>query len=146
MIWKARGKRTILRKNRPVGRNKATPVEKMAPRRKRAAAAKSTETAAKKAKPEESASTPVEESQDGAYRKAAEVHSGLCELAPEHKFQLVLNEDGKPRRGAFEISIAKTKDGEKVLVWSGLPKGPPRKDKFPEPKTILDDALKVLKK
>lgn len=79
-------------------------------------------------------------------RKAAEVHSGLCELAPEHKFQLVLNEDGKPRRGAFEISIAKGKDGEKVLVWSGLPKGPPRKDKFPEPKTILDDVLKVLKK
>uniref|UniRef100_A0A182UCG4 Selenoprotein H n=1 Tax=Anopheles melas TaxID=34690 RepID=A0A182UCG4_9DIPT len=109
----------------------------MAPRRKRAAAAKSTETAVKKAKPEESTSTP---------RKAAEVHSGLCELAPEHKFQLVLNEDGKPRRGAFEISIAKSKDGDKVLVWSGLSKGPPRKDKFPEPKTILDDVLKVLKK
>lgn len=43
LIWKARGKRKILRNNRPVGRNKATPVGKMAPRRKRAAAAKSTE-------------------------------------------------------------------------------------------------------
>uniref|UniRef100_A0A182PTD9 Selenoprotein H n=1 Tax=Anopheles epiroticus TaxID=199890 RepID=A0A182PTD9_9DIPT len=120
----------------------------MAPRRKRAATAKSSETTAKKAKPEESAPTPTAEAdggQEGAYRKAAEVHSELCGLAPEHKLQLVLNENGKPRRGAFEISIAKAKDGEKVLVWSGLPKGPPRKDKFPEAKAILDDVLKALK-
>uniref|UniRef100_A0A182QAK2 Selenoprotein H n=1 Tax=Anopheles farauti TaxID=69004 RepID=A0A182QAK2_9DIPT len=94
----------------------------MAPRRKRAAATKSTE------------------------RKAAEVHSELCGLAPEHKFQLVLNEGGAPRRGAFEISIAKSKDDEqKVLVWSGLKRGPPRKDKFPEAKSLLEDVLKALK-
>uniref|UniRef100_A0A182YMS4 Uncharacterized protein n=1 Tax=Anopheles stephensi TaxID=30069 RepID=A0A182YMS4_ANOST len=121
----------------------------MAPRRKRAAAAKSTETTAKKAKPEEATSKPVETeekgSKDGAYRKAAEVHSELCELAPEHNLQLVLNENGKPRRGAFEISIAKSVDGEKVLVWSGMSKGPPRKDKFPEAKSILDVVLKALK-
>uniref|UniRef100_A0A182NAS7 Selenoprotein H n=1 Tax=Anopheles dirus TaxID=7168 RepID=A0A182NAS7_9DIPT len=123
----------------------------MAPRRKRAAAAKSSETTAKKAKPEEPAA-PVEvapegvEDGPGAYRKAAEIHSELCGLAPEHNFQLVLNESGKPRRGAFEISVAKTKDDEKkVPVWSGLKKGPPRKDKFPEAESILDDILKALK-
>uniref|UniRef100_A0A182W905 Selenoprotein H n=1 Tax=Anopheles minimus TaxID=112268 RepID=A0A182W905_9DIPT len=120
----------------------------MAPRRKRAAPAKSSETTAKKAKPEENAlKKPNEEgSKDGgAYRKAAEVHSELCELAPDSNLQLVLNEDGKPRRGAFEISIAKSMDGEKVLVWSGVSKGPPRKEKFPDTKSILDDVLKALK-
>ncbi|KFB46578.1 selenoprotein BthD [Anopheles sinensis] len=93
----------------------------MPPRRKRTAAAKSTE------------------------RKATEVHAELCKLAPEQNFQLVLNESGKPRRGSFEIAIAKEKDGKQVLVWSGLPKGPPRKDKFPDVKSILDDVLKALK-
>uniref|UniRef100_A0A182RR82 Selenoprotein H n=1 Tax=Anopheles funestus TaxID=62324 RepID=A0A182RR82_ANOFN len=116
----------------------------MAPRRKRSAAAKSTETAAKKSKPEENASKSSNEEQEGS-KDAAEVHSELCELAPDHSFQLVLNENGKPRRGAFEVSIAKSMDDEKTLVWSGVSKGPPRKEKFPEVKSILDDVLKALK-
>lgn len=77
-------------------------------------------------------------------RKATQIYEELCELAPGQLSGLVLNEDGKPRRGAFEISVAKTKTSEKVLVWSGLKKGPPRKEKFPEAKQILPDVLKVV--
>jgi len=43
---------------------------------------------------------------------------------------------GKPRRGAFNISIV-TDAGNTVEVWDGKSKGPPRKDKFPEKEDIL---------
>ncbi|KAL1404454.1 hypothetical protein pipiens_018878 [Culex pipiens pipiens] len=114
----------------------------MAPRPKRAAAKTSEAAPAKKVA--KKASPPPKEEQPEP-RKAAQIHSELGALAPEHSFSLVLNEDGKPRRGAFEISVAKAGESEKVLVWSGLPKGPPRKDKFPEAEAILADVLKALK-
>lgn len=78
-------------------------------------------------------------------RKAAQLHKELSELAPEQSFGLKLNEGGKPRRGAFEISVAKSQDAKPVQIWSGLPKGPPRKEKFPEADQILQDVLSALK-
>lgn len=62
----------------------------------------------------------------------------------EVDFELVLNEGGKPKRGSFEIFIEK--DGEKTQVWSGITKGPPRKDKFPDvEKDLKPKVLKIFK-
>jgi len=36
----------------------------------------------------------------------------------------------KPRRGAFELILVK-EDGSEVAFWSGLKRGPPRREKFP---------------
>jgi len=41
-----------------------------------------------------------------------------------------------PRKGAFEFVLAKS-DGSDILLWSGIDKGPPRKEKFPEPQTLI---------
>jgi len=54
--------------------------------------------------------------------------------------QVNLNPGGKPKRGSFEIVLLK--DGKEVLLWSGLSKGPPRKDKFPEPPAVVDMTKK----
>lgn len=78
-------------------------------------------------------------------RKAAQIHKELSDLAPEQSFGLKLNEGGKPRRGAFEISVAKSKDAKPTQIWTGLSKGPPRKDKFPEANQILKEVLAALK-
>jgi len=43
----------------------------------------------------------------------------------------------KPRRGAFEF-VAVNKDGSEAVLWSGIKRGPPRKEKFPEPAKLLD--------
>lgn len=56
----------------------------------------------------------------------------------------MLNENGPPKRGSFEIYISKNKLSEKVLLWSGLKKGPPRKDKFPSATVCVADATKAL--
>lgn len=57
-----------------------------------------------------------------------------------------------PRRGAFEISIYKQPAienenlqlSDSKLIWSGLKKGPPRKDKFPNPNAILNEVLHAI--
>ncbi|KAK3864207.1 hypothetical protein Pcinc_030091 [Petrolisthes cinctipes] len=43
----------------------------------------------------------------------------------------------KPRSKTFEITIT-FDDGESVLVWSGLKKGPPRKLKFPDVAEVIE--------
>ncbi len=54
-------------------------------------------------------------------------------------------EGGKPKRGSFEISVT-TDDGEEVLVWSGIKRGPPRKEKFPDEETLAAEVAKKLTK
>lgn len=81
-------------------------------------------------------------------RRANEVFAKLLEKLPKENLQLVLNKGGICRRGAFEISIAKTPtDDEKSrkLIWTGLKKGPPRAHKFPEVEDILDELEKAIK-
>ncbi len=51
--------------------------------------------------------------------------------------------EAKPKRGSFEITVERD-DGEEVLVWSGLKKGPPRKEKFPDANALLKETLKRL--
>jgi hypothetical protein len=51
----------------------------------------------------------------------------------------------KPKKGSFEISVLRD-DGKEVVVWSGLAKGPPRREKFPDPDVLLEATLRQLKK
>jgi len=44
----------------------------------------------------------------------------------------------KPRRGAFNISLM-TESEDKIEVWDGKSKGPPRKDKFPDKDELLKE-------
>ena len=58
---------------------------------------------------------------------------------------VALNEvEGKPKRGSFEITVT-TSDGEEILVWSGIKKGPPRKEKFPDAETLAAEVAKKIK-
>jgi hypothetical protein len=87
-------------------------------------------------------------------RKANEVFSELIEAIEMEKddFELKLNGAGKPKRGSFEIFVSKVgddDDGEenKIKIWSGLDKGPPRKLKFPDvEKDLAEKVLKIIKK
>ena len=57
---------------------------------------------------------------------------------------VALNEvEGKPKRGSFEITVT-TSDGDEVLVWSGIKKGPPRKEKFPDAETLAAEVAKKI--
>jgi hypothetical protein len=77
-------------------------------------------------------------------RKANEVFSELQKAIAEVDFELVLNGSGKPKRGSFEIFIQKAGSDKKVAVWSGISKGPPRKDKFPDiAKDLIDKVQKA---
>lgn len=53
----------------------------------------------------------------------------MSKSIPDVDFELVLN---KAKRGSFEIFVVNEKDGEKKQIWTGINKGPPRKDKFPD--------------
>lgn len=67
----------------------------------------------------------------------------MCEAISDQDFELVLNENGKPKRGSFEIFVAKGDKKEKI--WSGVEKGPPRKDKFPDVEDLKEAVLKIVK-
>jgi hypothetical protein len=56
----------------------------------------------------------------------------------------VLINQGKeqPRRGSFELELIF--DEKSIPLWSGIKKGPPRKEKFPEPAAVLDMVNKHL--
>ena len=77
-------------------------------------------------------------------RKANEIFAGVQKLIPHKNFELTLNSEGKPARGSFEIFVTKAETEKKVQVWTGLKKGPPRKDKFPEPKELVDSILDAI--
>lgn len=76
-------------------------------------------------------------------RQANKFYDEICAALPATNFELKLNENGKPKRGSFEIFIV---IGEKrVEIWSGIKLGPPRKDKFPEAGNLVDVILKTMK-
>lgn len=48
--------------------------------------------------------------------------------------------------GSFEISIHEAQNPEKsTQIWSGVNKGPPRKDKFPESSALVDSINAFMK-
>lgn len=48
--------------------------------------------------------------------------------------------------GSFEVFIIPSGTTKKVQVWSGVSKGPPRKEKFPDAESLVQATLKALKK
>jgi hypothetical protein len=60
--------------------------------------------------------------------------------------ELILNNEGKPSRGSFEIYVQKDEEEKKTEIWSGKSKGPPRKDKFPDVKKDLVPQIKKILK
>ncbi|CRK98082.1 CLUMA_CG011450, isoform A [Clunio marinus] len=81
--------------------------------------------------------------------KSQEIFNILCENFPRNKIRLLCNEshiDGsriEPRLGAFEISFAKSYRETFHLIWSGIEKGPPRREKFP---SNVDDLVRQITK
>ncbi|CAG9800477.1 unnamed protein product [Chironomus riparius] len=87
--------------------------------------------------------TEIKESAEPA-QAANEVYSELKKAIPEEfDSQLILNENGKPKRGSFEIFVTKD-DGKKSQIWTGLSKGPPRKLKFPGYEEDLKDQFQKI--
>lgn len=80
-------------------------------------------------------------------RRAEELHAALKERGLQ-QLQLRLNASGAPRRGSFELSLAKAKANEKeeelVLLWSGLKRGPPRALKFPNAEEVFEEIVRIL--
>lgn len=82
--------------------------------------------------------------------KSQEIFKVLSGKFPRNKFKLVLNEsevDGKkiePRSGAFEISFARNCRETYHLIWTGIDKGPPRRDKFPKDMEQLSRQIQKL--
>lgn len=74
-------------------------------------------------------------------RRAVEVVNALRQQWPQ--LEAVYNVE-KPRRGAFELMLV-TENKPDVLFWSGIKKGPPRKEKFPDLETIQNLLSEVLK-
>ncbi|KAH8280603.1 hypothetical protein KR018_012317, partial [Drosophila ironensis] len=80
--------------------------------------------------------------------KADECGTFFTQRIPERKFQLVKNKYGKqvPRDGAFEIGFSQNARTSVHEIWSGLDKGPPRRDKFPNFEVLVPDVQRILKK
>lgn len=70
-------------------------------------------------------------------RKAEAVAADLRDTLGE--FEVEYN-PSKPRKGSFEFTLVK--DGKETLVWTGIKKGPPRKEKFPETSDLIVDEIK----
>lgn len=73
-------------------------------------------------------------------RRADEVVQKLRQCWPS--LEVVYNAS-TPRRGAFELQLLK-EDDTGVVFWSGLKRGPPRKEKFPDLDTVQDLLSKAL--
>lgn len=71
-------------------------------------------------------------------RNAIQLTEGIRAEFPDIKVEL---NPTKPRSKSFEITVTYD-DGEELVVWTGVKKGPPRKLKFPE----LSEVLKEVKK
>ncbi|ALC42208.1 CG13186 [Drosophila busckii] len=81
--------------------------------------------------------------------KADECLSFFQDRIPERQFALMRNKNGKqvPRDGAFEIGFAQNARTSQHVIWSGLDRGPPRRDKFPRNyEDLYPDVQRVLKK
>ncbi|CRK90370.1 CLUMA_CG003988, isoform A [Clunio marinus] len=77
-------------------------------------------------------------------RRANEIFAELTVLIPDHNFELELNSEGKPKRGSFEIHIIKAGSDKKIEIWSGLNRGPPRKEKFPTSESLVPIITKAI--
>lgn len=53
---------------------------------------------------------------------------------------------GAPARGSFEVKVTRAADAQEFVVWSGLKRGPPRKEKFPEAGVLLAEVQKAMEK
>ncbi|EDW00725.1 selenoprotein H [Drosophila grimshawi] len=82
------------------------------------------------------------------HTKAEECLTFFQQRIPERQFQLVRNRNGKqvPRDGAFEVCIAQNARTSQHELWSGLNRGPPRRDKFPLYEDLVADVHRVLRK
>ena len=77
-------------------------------------------------------------------KRANEIFTALSQSIADADFELVLNDEGKAKRGSFEIYIEK-EDGERKQLWSGISKSP-RKEKFPDvEKDLKQQVLKIIK-
>lgn len=73
-------------------------------------------------------------------RNANQLSSDLLEAFPSAK---VLINETKPRSKSFELTAMK-EDGEELVLWTGVKKGPPRKLKFPVNSDLIEEAKKLL--
>jgi len=48
-----------------------------------------------------------------------------------------------PRRGSFEITLVND-NNEEEIIWSGIKRGPPRKEKFPTDEEVAELAERFL--
>ncbi|XP_067635649.1 selenoprotein H [Eurosta solidaginis] len=81
--------------------------------------------------------------------KAEEFAAYVAEQVPNRIIQLVRNGNGKihPREGAFEIHFSQNARTSVHQIWSGLNKGPPRRDKFPpDYEPLMQEIKQILKK
>ncbi|MPC29972.1 Selenoprotein H [Portunus trituberculatus] len=78
-------------------------------------------------------------------RNAVQVTDSIRSMFPDIEVEL---NPKKPRSKTFECSLFQItvifEDGESVLVWSGLKKGPPRRLKFPEASNVLTSIEELL--
>uniref|UniRef100_A0A671RMF0 Selenoprotein H n=1 Tax=Sinocyclocheilus anshuiensis TaxID=1608454 RepID=A0A671RMF0_9TELE len=58
-------------------------------------------------------------------------------------FSLFYKKYDKPRRNSFEITLME--GDKKVVLWSGIKKGPPRKLQFPDPAEVVSALKEALK-
>lgn len=82
--------------------------------------------------------------------KAHEMFKEICEMmstgGSKVSLELMLNEQPSPRRGSFEVSIyLKDSSDKKKEIWTGLKKGPPRKNKYPETSKVVEEILEFAK-
>lgn len=79
-------------------------------------------------------------------RNAKKIFEEIQKQFKDKTFELLINDNGKPRRGSFELIIAtdKKKNKNGKLIWTGIEKGPPRRLKFPEPEHIVELVSKTL--
>jgi len=73
-------------------------------------------------------------------RKALGIHEAFLKEHPD--LQLDLN-TSLPRKGSFELTVINS-NGDETLLWSGIAKGPPRREKFPDADSLLGDLKKFL--
>ncbi|XP_073828101.1 selenoprotein H [Musca autumnalis] len=80
--------------------------------------------------------------------KAEEFLKFLQSQIPERQFALIRNGYGKqqPREGTFEIEFSQNARTSRHCLWSGMDKGPPRRDKFPNFDNLMPSIQKILKK
>jgi len=73
-------------------------------------------------------------------RRALEIHQAFVNTYPD--LELVLN-NSVPRKGSFELTLINS-DGVETLLWSGIKRGPPRREKFPDPDSLMAELKKSL--